>query len=56
MTTLRERLDDYLVMRRSLGFQLNDIEREVSVSTFLCKESVSLFDFLGYRWGLRRSG
>lgn len=31
MTTLRERLDDYLVMRRALGFQLNDIERQVGL-------------------------
>ncbi|UVI36420.1 hypothetical protein [Brevibacterium spongiae] len=29
--TLRDRLDDYLVMRRSLGFQLNDIERQVGL-------------------------
>lgn len=28
-TTLRERLDEYLVMRRALGFQLNDVERQV---------------------------
>jgi site-specific recombinase XerC len=27
--TLRERLDEYLVMRRALGFQLNDVERQV---------------------------
>ena len=31
MTTLRERLDDYLAMRRALGFQLNDIERQVGL-------------------------
>ena len=31
MTTLRERLDDYLGMRRSLGFQLNDLERQVGL-------------------------
>ena len=31
MTTLRERLDEYLVMRRALGFQLNDIERQVGL-------------------------
>lgn len=29
--TLRDRLDEYLVMRRSLGFQLNDIERQVGL-------------------------
>lgn len=29
MTTLRERLDDYIGMRRSLGFQLNELERQV---------------------------
>jgi len=29
--TLRERLDDYLVMRRALGFQLNDLERQVGL-------------------------
>lgn len=27
--TLRGRLDEYLVMRRALGFQLNDVERQV---------------------------
>ena len=31
MTTLRERLDEYLVMRRALGFQLNDLERQVGL-------------------------
>ena len=31
VTTLRERLDEYLMMRRSLGFQLNDIERQVGL-------------------------
>jgi integrase len=31
MTTLRERLDRYLVMRRALGFQLNEIERQVGL-------------------------
>lgn len=31
MTTLRERLDRYLAMRRALGFQLNDIERQVGL-------------------------
>lgn len=31
MTTLRERLEEYLVMRRALGFQLNDIERQVGL-------------------------
>jgi integrase len=31
MTTLRERLDEYLVMRRSLGFQLDDLERQVGL-------------------------
>ena len=31
MTTLRERLDEYLAMRRSLGFQLDDIERQVGL-------------------------
>lgn len=29
--TLRERLDEYLAMRRALGFQLNDIERQVGL-------------------------
>jgi len=29
--TLRERLDEYLVMRRALGFQLNDVERQVGL-------------------------
>ena len=27
--TLRERLDEYLAMRRALGFQLDDVERQV---------------------------
>lgn len=31
LPTLRERLDEYLVMRRSLGFQLNDLERQVGL-------------------------
>lgn len=31
MITLRERLDEYVAMRRSLGFQLNDIERQVGL-------------------------
>jgi hypothetical protein len=31
MTTLREQLDEYLVMRRSLGFQLDDLERQVGL-------------------------
>ncbi|MGH3636721.1 MAG: tyrosine-type recombinase/integrase, partial [Mycobacterium sp.] len=31
MTTLRERLEEYLVMRRALGFQLNDIQRQVGL-------------------------
>lgn len=30
-TTLRERLQEYLAMRRSLGFQLNEIERQVGL-------------------------
>lgn len=30
-TTLRERLDEYLQLRRSLGFQLNDLERQVGL-------------------------
>lgn len=30
-TTLGERLDEYLVMRRALGFQLNDVERQVGL-------------------------
>ena len=30
-TTLRDRLDEYLVMRRALGFQLNDVERQVGL-------------------------
>lgn len=29
--TLRERLDAYVVMRRGLGFQLNDLERQVGL-------------------------
>ena len=29
--TLRERLDEYLAMRRALGFQLNDIDRQVGL-------------------------
>jgi integrase len=29
--TLRERLDEYLVMRRALGFQLEDLERQVGL-------------------------
>jgi integrase len=29
--TLRERLDEYLVMRRALGFQLDDLERQVGL-------------------------
>ncbi|MDP9092239.1 MAG: tyrosine-type recombinase/integrase [Actinomycetota bacterium] len=31
MTTLRERLDRYLVMRRALGFQLAEVERQVGL-------------------------
>lgn len=31
MITLRERLDEYLAMRRALGFQLNEIERQVGL-------------------------
>lgn len=31
MRTLRERLDEYLAMRRALGFQLDDIERQVGL-------------------------
>jgi integrase len=31
MTTLRERLEEYLAMRRLLGFQLDDIERQVGL-------------------------
>lgn len=30
-TTLRDRLDEYLVLRRALGFQLNDVERQVGL-------------------------
>lgn len=30
-STLRDRLDEYLAMRRSLGFQLNDVERQVGL-------------------------
>lgn len=30
-TTLRERLEEYLAMRRALGFQLDDIERQVGL-------------------------
>ena len=29
--TLRDRLDEYLAMRRALGFQLNDVERQVGL-------------------------
>jgi integrase len=29
--TLRDRLDEYLMMRRALGFQLNDVERQVGL-------------------------
>jgi hypothetical protein len=29
--TLRGRLDEYPVMRRALGFQLNDVERQVGL-------------------------
>jgi integrase len=31
MRTLRERLDEYLTLRRSLGFKLNEIERQVGL-------------------------
>jgi integrase len=31
MTTLRDRLDEYLLLRRALGFQLNDLERQVGL-------------------------
>ena len=31
MTTLRARLDEYLAMRRALGFQLDDLERQVGL-------------------------
>ena len=31
MTTLRDRLEEYLAMRRALGFQLNDLERQVGL-------------------------
>lgn len=31
MTTLREHLDQYLVMRRALGFQLDELERQVGL-------------------------
>lgn len=31
MTTLHERLQEYLVLRRALGFQLNDMERQVGL-------------------------
>ena len=31
MTTLREHLEEYLTLRRALGFQLNDIERQVGL-------------------------
>lgn len=31
MMTLRERLEEYLAMRRALGFQLNDVERQVGL-------------------------
>jgi hypothetical protein len=31
MTTLRERLDEYLQLRRSLGFGLEDLERQVGL-------------------------
>ena len=29
--TLRDRLDEYVSMRRALGFQLNDLERQVGL-------------------------
>jgi hypothetical protein len=31
MTTPRERLDEYLQLRRSLGFRLDDLERQVGL-------------------------
>ena len=31
MITLRDRLEEYLMMRRLLGFQLNDVERQVGL-------------------------
>jgi hypothetical protein len=31
MITLREHLEQYLTLRRALGFQLNDIERQVGL-------------------------
>jgi integrase len=31
VATLRERLDEYLVLRRALGFQLDDLERQVGL-------------------------
>lgn len=31
MTTLRERLEEYLTLRRALGFQLNELERQVGL-------------------------
>lgn len=50
--TLRDRLDEYLMMRRALGFQLNDVERQVGLfctwleargqtTTFTVDEAVS---------------
>lgn len=31
MTTLYQHLEQYLLLRRALGFQLNDIERQVGL-------------------------
>lgn len=31
VATLRDRLEEYLVLRRALGFQLNDVERQVGL-------------------------
>jgi integrase len=52
LMTLRERLDEYLVLRRALGFQLADLERQVGLflawleargqtQTFTIEESVT---------------
>ena len=45
MTTLRERLDEYLELRRSLGFQLNDLERQVGFVLHLARSSQPDKDF-----------
>lgn len=60
MSTLRERLQEYLVMRRSLGFQLNELERQVGLfCTWLeargQAQSVSIDDAHPPWWATRPS-